>query len=95
MGFSLVVVSRGYSPAVLQGLLIVVASLVKRGLQGVWASVVGALSPRAKPQQSWHMGLATLPHVGSFQMRDRTRVSCIGRRILLSLSHQGSPRKSF
>ena len=50
MGFSLVVVSRGYSLAVLQGLLIVVASLVKRGLQGVWASVVGALSPRAKPQ---------------------------------------------
>ena len=41
VGFSLVVVSRGY-PLVLFGLLIAVSSLGVRGLQGTWASVVAA-----------------------------------------------------
>ena len=37
-GFSLVAVGRGYSLAVMHGLLIVVASLVAEpGLYGVWA----------------------------------------------------------
>ena len=35
------------------------------------------------PAQSlWHTGLVTLWHVGSSQIRDWTRVSCIGRQIL-------------
>jgi len=29
---------------------------------------------------------------GSSQPRDQTHVSCIGRQILLPLSHQGNPR---
>ena len=44
MGFSLVVARRGYSLAVVCGLLTAVASLVAgHGLQGAWASVVVAL----------------------------------------------------
>ena len=41
-GLSLVVASRGYSLAAVCGLLIVVASLVEHGLQGVQTSVVAA-----------------------------------------------------
>ena len=51
VGFSLVAASRGYSPAVVRGLLTVVASLVAEhrlwahGLQQLWhmGSVVGVL----------------------------------------------------
>ena len=42
MGFSLVVVSRGYSSAVVHRLPIVVASLTERGLQDVQPSGVAA-----------------------------------------------------
>ena len=37
---------------------------------------------RAQAQKLWRMGLVALWHVGSSQTRDRTRVPCIGRRIL-------------
>ena len=36
-------------------------------------------------------GLVALRHMGSSRTRARTRVPCIGRRILKPLRHQGSP----
>ena len=42
VGFSVVVVSGGYSHFVMHGLLIARASLVEHGLQGAWASEVAA-----------------------------------------------------
>ena len=39
------------------------------------------------------MGLAALQHGGSSRTRDRTCVSCTGRRILLPLRRQGSPER--
>ena len=43
-GFSLVAKSKGYSPVVVLGLLTALRSLVAElGLQGAWASVVGAM----------------------------------------------------
>ena len=51
--------SGGYSPVVVHGLLITVASLVaEHGLQGAWASIVCFTDPVA------------LWHVGSSQTRD-------------------------
>ena len=40
-------------------------------------------SRRAGAQQLWLMGLVAPRHVGSSQTRARTRVSCIGRQILI------------
>ena len=54
-----------------------VAPLEEHGLQ--WLQLPGS---RAQAQQLWLMGLIALWHVGSSQIRDRTRVSCIGRGIL-------------
>ena len=55
MGFSLVVVSRGYSLAVLHGLLIAVISLVEHGLQAQGLSSCGlqALEHRLSCCGSW------------------------------------------
>ena len=39
--------------------------------------------PRAVPQQSWHAGFVAPRHLGSSLNKDRTYVSCSGRRILL------------
>ena len=82
VGFSLVVVSKGY-PLVLFGLLTALSSLVVRGLQGTWASVVA--TPRLQSTGSvslWRTSLVASWPVGSSQIRDGTQVSCIGRRIL-------------
>ena len=46
------------------------------------ASVVAAMGSRAQAQKLWCTGLVGPWHVGSSQIRDRTCVSCIGRRIL-------------
>ena len=83
MGFSLVMVNGGYSLAVVNEVLIVVASLVMEP----WLQVGGLpqlpiLGSRAQAQQLWHMGLVAPWHVGSSHIRDRTHVSCIGRKIL-------------
>ena len=43
----------------------------------------------------WHTGLVAPRHVGSSRTRARTRVPCIGRRILKPLRHQGSPGNSI
>ena len=67
---------------VVHELLIEMASLVvehriqARGLQQLWPT-----GSRAQSQQ-WRTGLLAPRHVGSSQTRARTRVACIGRRIL-------------
>ena len=48
----------------------------------LWVSVVVALGSRAQGQYLWCMGLAAPWHVRSSWTRNRTHVSCIGRRIL-------------
>ena len=45
---------------------------------GMWAQL-WFLGSRAQAQFLWHMRLLGLQHVGSFQIGDRTHVSCIGR----------------
>ena len=87
LGLSLVV--RGGAPlVVVSGLLTVVASLVKRGLQGTRASVLaahgsGVVAPGLSSLVAHGlMGLSALWHVGSSRIRDLTPVSCIGRQIL-------------
>ena len=46
---------------------------------------------RAQAQQLGCMGLAALQHVGSSQIRDQTRFSCIGRQILHHWEPPGKP----
>ena len=70
---SLGVESRGYSPAVVHRLLIVVASLVLSMCPGACALL-----------WLWHTGILALQCVESSWTRDRTHVPCIGRR---SLNH--------
>ena len=41
------------------------------------------------------MGLVALRHVGSSWIRDRTHVSCIGKRILYHWANQGNPELHF
>ena len=44
--------------------------------------IAASLAPDAQAQQLWLTGLVAPRHVGSSQTRARTRVPCIGRRIL-------------
>ena len=53
VGFSLLVLSGGYSLAVGYCLLIAVASLVKHGLFGTWTSVVEAQEHRLSSCGAW------------------------------------------
>ena len=55
-----------------------------RGPLTIAASLVadGAQAPDAQAQQLWLTGLAAPRHVGSSQTRARTRVTCIGRKVL-------------
>ena len=60
-----------------------VASLVvERRLEGPWAQQLQLPGSWLQAQQLWRAGLVAPRHVGSSWFRDRTRVSCIGRRIL-------------
>ena len=89
-GFSLVAASGGYSLTAVCTVPIAAASCCgaqARGCAdfsgcGTRAQQLWFLGSRARAQQLRHMGLVALQHVGSFQIRDRTHVSCIGRRIL-------------
>ena len=69
-----------------QGLLIAVAyPVAEHRLLGLRASVAaarGLSSWGVQAQQLWPTGSAAPWHVGSFQTRDGTCVSCIGRQIL-------------
>ena len=58
----------------------VASLLAEHGLWGMWAQQVQLPSSRAQAQSLWLTGLVVLQHVGSFQIRGRTHVSCIGRR---------------
>ena len=49
---------------------------------GTRAQQLWLTGSRAQAQQSWHMGLLVLGHVGSSWTRNRTHVPCIGRQIL-------------
>ena len=83
-GFSLVLVSEGYSLGAVFGLLIVVASPVtKHGLQGPQLSV-GAIPGwwSAGSVLVSHVFGCSTQHVGSSQIRDGACVSCIRRWIL-------------
>ena len=74
---------RGLLFVAVRRLLIAVASLIVehglqvRGLQQLWLT-----GSRAQAQQLWHTSLVALRHVGPSRTRARTRVPCIGRRIL-------------
>ena len=87
---------RGLLFVVVQGLLTAVASLAAehglqvRGLQQLWLT-----GSRLQAQQLWHTGLVAPWHVGSSQTRARTRVPCIGRRILNHCTTREVPRTSF
>ena len=82
---------RGLLFIVVHGLLIVVASLVAehglqaRGLQQLWLAGFQQLwltGFRAQAQQLWCTDLVAPWHGGSSPTRARTRVPCIGRRLL-------------
>ena len=83
----------GATPAAVRGLLTEEASLVaEHGLSWALASVlwhVGSvlwlLGSRAQTQQLGYMGLVAQQHVGSFWIRDCTRVSCIDRQVFFLL----------
>ena len=94
MGFLLVVGSGVYPLLQCTGfslwrLLLWSTSSRTHRLQKLWFP-----SSRAQAEQLWHTGLFAPWHVGSFWTKDRTRVSCIGRRILY-LGHHGSTRTRF
>ena len=87
---SLVAVSEGYSSFWCAGFslrwLLLFRSTGSRctgfsscGTRGQQLWLVGS---RAQAQQLWHTGLVAPQHVGSSRTRTRTRVPCIGRRIL-------------
>ena len=48
-----------------------------------------------QPQQLWRTGLVAPQHVGSSQTRARTRVPCIGRRILNHCATREALKYSF
>ena len=52
----------------------------------------GAQSPDAQAQQLWLTGPVAPWHVGSSQTRARTRVPCIGRRILNHCATREAPK---
>ena len=89
-GLSPVVMSRGYSLAVIRGLLIVVAFLVaEHRLYSELASAAAARGLGSCGSRAPEGGLGGCStwtqfpvNVESFQTRDRTRVPCIGRQIL-------------
>ena len=74
---------RGLLFVVVHGLLIAVASLVaEHRLQAHRLQQLWLAGSRAQAQQLWHTGLVVPWHAGSSRTRARTRVPCIGRRIL-------------
>ena len=87
---SLVVASGGYSSLQCTGfslrwlLLLRSTGFRRLGFSGCGsrAQQLWLTGSRPQAQQLWCMGLVDLRHVGSSQTRDRTRVPCIGRRVL-------------
>ena len=89
-GLSLVAVSRGYSSLQCAGFslrwLLLLRSTGSRCMGfsscGAWAQQLWLAGSRAQAQQLQRTGLVALQHVGCSQTRARTRVPCVGRRIL-------------
>ena len=89
-GFSLVAASRVYSLLLCAGFslrwLLLLQSRSSRHVGfsscGTWAQELWLAGSRAQAQELWCTGLAAPQHVGSSRTRARTRVPCIGRRIL-------------
>ena len=87
---------RGLLFGAVRGLLIAVASLVAehglqaRGLQQLWLA-----GSRAQAQQLWRTGLVALLRVESPRTKARTRVPCIGRRILNHCATREIPGDQF
>ena len=48
-----------------------------------------------RARQMWHTGLAALWQAGSSRIRDRTRVSCIGRQVLCQWATREGPQMRF
>ena len=69
--------------------------LLWAGFSSWWRLVAEQGSRVRGLQWLWLPGLAAPRHVGSSRIRDRTHVSSTARRILLPLSHQGSPGASY
>ena len=73
-------------------LLIAVASLVaEHRLQACRLQQLWHVGSRVQAQQLWHWGLVAPRHVGSSRTRARTRVPCIGRRILNHCATREAP----
>ena len=89
-GLSLVEVSRGYSSLWCTGfslwwlLLLWSTGSKHAGFSncGTWAQQLWLAGSRAQAQQLWCTGLVAPWHVVSSWTRARTRIPCIGRRIL-------------
>ena len=62
---------------------------------GTWAPQLWLTGSRAQAQQLWRTGLVAPWHVGSSQTRARTRVPCIGRRILNHCTTREALQLSF
>ena len=73
----------GYSLAAVHGLLTAVVSLWSTGSRERGPLSLQLLGPRAQAEQVWCVGLVVPGHVGSFQIKEQTRVSCLGRWILM------------
>ena len=77
---------------VVSGLLTAVASLVANtGSRAPRFQQLWLLGSRAQAKELWCKGLAAPQHVGSSQIRDRTHVSCISRRILYNRVTREAP----
>ena len=86
---------RGLLFVAARGLFTVVASLVmEHGLQARRLQQLCLPGSRAQAQQLWRTGLVALQHVGSSWTRARTRVPCIGRKILNHCATREAPAKS-
>ena len=90
-GLSLVAESGGYSLLWCTGSSLQWLPL----LQSTGSRRKGFSSCSTRAQQLWHTGLVAPQHVGSSRTRARTRVPCIGRRILNHCATSEVPDKLF
>lgn len=91
-GFSVDVVSGGYAPGVLHGLLIAAASLV--GKHRFQVDNFSSCVSRALAQRLSRCVVLIVPwHVGSSQTKGETHIYCIGKRILHHWSTWEAPYK--
>ena len=102
-GFSLVAASGSCSSLrcaafLLQWLLLLLSMGSSRpgsSSCGTWAQQLWLSGSRAQAQQLWRTGLVAPRHVGSSQTRARTRVLCVGRRILDHCATREVPKLCF